>query len=116
MAARCSDGGSTGAGRSDRAAGARIPGLYGPIDRNLGHHRRYSRESLAKLAHRNRPRIEKLHYVNAVGLLRMVDERAYFPARSAVRTQIRIFDRCIVPWLSRLEAISPPPFGQSLLP
>jgi 2-polyprenyl-3-methyl-5-hydroxy-6-metoxy-1,4-benzoquinol methylase len=28
--------------------------LYGPIDRNLSHHRRYSRNALAGLAHRDR--------------------------------------------------------------
>ena len=28
--------------------------------------------------------------------------------------QIRLFDRYLVPWLARLEAIAPPPFGQSL--
>jgi len=28
--------------------------------------------------------------------------------------QIGVFDRCVVPWMSRLEAIAPPPFGQSL--
>jgi len=30
-------------------------------------------------------------------------------------TQIRVFDKYIVPWQWRLEALLPPPIGQSLL-
>src|SRR5271157_5366622 len=41
--------------------------LYGPIDRNLGHYRRYNRSMIAKLAESAELRITKLHYMNAVG-------------------------------------------------
>lgn len=88
--------------------------LYGSIDRNLGHHRRYRRETLAQLAHRAGLRIEKLHYVNAAGFFGWWMNARIFRREAQSEGQIRIFDRCIVPWLSRLEAISPPPFGQSL--
>ncbi len=40
--------------------------------------------------------------------------RAFSAARSNPKAQIGIFDRWVVPWLSRLEAAVPPPFGQSL--
>ena len=73
--------------------------LYGPIDRNLSHCRRYSR---------------KLHYVNAVGFFGWWINAHVFRREAQSERQIRIFDRCVVPWLSRLEAIAPPPFGQSL--
>lgn len=88
--------------------------LYGPIDRNLCHYRRYSRNALAGLAHRTGLRIEKLHYVNAVGFFGWWINAHVFRREAQSEHQIRIFDRCVVPWMSRLEAIAPPGFGQSL--
>jgi SAM-dependent methyltransferase len=88
--------------------------LYGPIDRNLSHCRRYSRKSLAGLARRAGLRVEKLHYVNAVGFFGWWINAHIFRREAQSERQIRIFDRCVVPWLSHLEAIAPPPFGQSL--
>jgi SAM-dependent methyltransferase len=88
--------------------------LYGPIDRNLGHHRRYLRKTLAQLAHRTGLRIVKLHYVNAAGFFGWWMNARILRREAQSESLIRIFDRCIVPGLSRLEAIAPPPFGQSL--
>jgi SAM-dependent methyltransferase len=91
-----------------------FPALYGPIDRNLSHYRRYSRSSLAGLAQHTGLRIEKLHYVNAVGFFGWWINARVFRREAQSESQIRIFDRCVAPWMSRLEAIAPPPFGQSL--
>jgi SAM-dependent methyltransferase len=88
--------------------------LYGPIDQNLSHRRRYSPSMLAALADRTGLRIEKLHYVNAIGFFGWWMNARVFRREAQSARQIRIFDRCVVPWLSRLEAIVPPPFGQSL--
>jgi len=91
-----------------------FPALFGPIDRNLSHCRRYSRSTLAALAHRTGLRVETLHYVNAIGFFGWWINAHVFRREAQSESQIRIFDRCVVPWLSRLEAIAPPPFGQSL--
>jgi len=88
--------------------------LYGPIDRNLSHRRRYSRTSLAGLAQGAGLRVEKLHYVNAAGFFGWWINAHIFRRAAQSERQIRIFDRCIVPWMSRLEAVVPPGFGQSL--
>ncbi len=88
--------------------------LYGPIDRNLGHFRRYSRRSLAALAAAAGLHIEKLHYVNAIGLFGWWVNAHVFRREAQSARQIEIFDRWVVPWQSRVEAIAPPPFGQSL--
>jgi len=88
--------------------------LYGPIDRNLIHFRRYSRASLTELARRAGLRIEKLHYVNAIGFFGWWTNAHIFRRQAQSAWQIEKFDRWVVPWLSRLEAIAPPPFGQSL--
>jgi len=88
--------------------------LYGPIDRNLSHCRRYSRKSLVKLAQVTGLRIETLHYVNAIGFFGWWINAKILRREEQSAAQIAIFDRYIVPWLPRAEAIAPPPFGQSL--
>jgi len=88
--------------------------LYGPIDRNLCHYRRYNRNTLAELAHRTGLRTEKLHYLNVAGFFGWWMNAHVFRREAQSERQIRIFDRAIVPWMSRLEAIAPPRFGQSL--
>lgn len=91
-----------------------FPALYGPIDRNLSHYRRYSRGSLTELARVTGLAVDTLHYMNAAGFFGWWINAHVFRREAQSGAQIRIFDRCIVPWLSRLEAAAPPPFGQSL--
>jgi 2-polyprenyl-3-methyl-5-hydroxy-6-metoxy-1,4-benzoquinol methylase len=89
--------------------------LYGPIDRNLGHYRRYRRGSLAELAHTAGLEIVKLHYMNAVGFFGWWVNARLLKRETQSDGQIAVFDRLIVPVSSALEGAIPPPFGQSLL-
>jgi len=91
-----------------------FPSLYGPIDHNLGHHRRYTRQQFAALARASGLRIVKLHYVNLIGFFGWWMNARVFRREAQSALQIAVFDRWIVPWLSRLETLAPPPFGQSL--
>jgi SAM-dependent methyltransferase len=88
--------------------------LYGPIDRNLGHYRRYSRESLTTLARSVGLRVRKLRYVNTVGFFGWWANSHLFKREAQSEAQIQIFDGLVVPVISRLERMAPPPFGQSL--
>ncbi len=88
--------------------------LYGPIDRNLGHHRRYSRASLTKLASSAGLEIKKLQYVNVPGFFGWWINSSILKREAQSEMQIEYFDRYILPWTSRLEAILKPPFGQSI--
>jgi len=88
--------------------------LYGPIDRNLGHYRRYSRNAIQALAEASGVKVRKLRYMNFVGFFGWwVNARVLRRDRQSTK-QIQVFDRLIAPVLSRFEAILPPPFGQSL--
>jgi 2-polyprenyl-3-methyl-5-hydroxy-6-metoxy-1,4-benzoquinol methylase len=91
-----------------------FPALYGPIDNNLGHYRRYSRGSIARLAESTGLRIKKAHYMNAIGFFGWWVNAHIFRRGAQSERQIEIFDRYLVPLLSRLEGIVRPPFGQSL--
>jgi SAM-dependent methyltransferase len=91
-----------------------FPTLAGPIDARLGHHRRYTRRSLTRVAEAAGLRAEKLRYVNFVGFFGWWANSHIFRRQAQSELQITIFDRAIVPWLSRLEHWIAPPFGQSL--
>jgi SAM-dependent methyltransferase len=91
-----------------------FPALYGPIDSNLGHYRRYSRGSIARLADSTGLRIRKAHYMNAAGFFGWWVNSHILRRRAQSERQIEIFDRYLVPLLSRLEGMVRPPFGQSL--
>ncbi len=90
-----------------------FPALYGPIDRNLGHYRRYTLDSLTRLATETGLRVRKAHYVNCAGFFGWWLNSHILKRESQSAKQIAAFER-LVPALSRLEEIAHPPFGQSL--
>jgi hypothetical protein len=92
-----------------------MPIAFGEIDRRLGHYRRYTKGLIRRLLDVTGWRTVHLRYFNTVGLLGWL-----WNTKVAIKTtqsdqQIRVFDRCVVPVLSTLEAILRPPFGQCLL-
>ena len=91
-----------------------FPSLFGPIDKNLGHHRRYTRQSIGSLAAAAGLRIKKAHYMNVCGFFGWWANSHIFRRKAQSRGQINFFDRYVVPLMSRLEGAVPPPFGQSL--
>lgn len=91
-----------------------FPSLYGPIDRNLGHWRRYTRGSIRRLARDTGLRLSKLRYVNVIGFFGWWANSHIFHREAQSPHQIEVFDRWVVPLQSRLESLVRPPFGQSL--
>lgn len=88
--------------------------LYGPVDRLLGHYRRYSRKSLRELAAAAGFRVQTLRFMNTVGFCGWWVNARLFRRSEQSTAQIRIFDRYIVPLMRPVETALPPPFGQSL--
>ena len=91
-----------------------FPSLFGPIDENLGHHRRYTRHSISTLAAAAGLRVKKAHYMNLCGCFGWWANARIFRREAQSEGQIEFFDRYVVPILSRIEGVFPPPFGQSL--
>ena len=92
-----------------------FPALYGPIDRNLQHQRRHTKASMRKLARACGLQVRKLHYVNFVGFFGWWINARILRRETQSAAQIAVFDKLIVPILSRLESVVSPPVGQSLL-
>ena len=90
-------------------------GLYGPIDRNLGHYRRYSKRSIAALGKSAGFAAVTARYINSLGFLGWWWNARVLKKERQSSLQIRIFDALVVPLMSRLEGRVEPPFGQSLL-
>ena len=87
--------------------------LYGPIDRHLGHYRRYTRAGLTETAMRAGLRPRQLHYMNSVGFFGWwLNSKMQRQQQS--EAQIATFDNYVVPVMARVEGWVRPPFGQSL--
>ncbi len=90
-----------------------LPALFGSLDQALGHHRRYTRESLSRSMCKAGLRVEQIFYFNLVGTFGWwLNARVRKVPRIPVR-QLRYFDK-LVPIL-RTEDFVPLPFGQSLI-
>jgi hypothetical protein len=88
---------------------------FGPTDQRLGHFRRYDKPYARKLIESLGMKLAKLRYYNFIGIWAWWWNAKFAKRQNQSDAQIKIFDRLIVPVLSRIEAILPPPVGQSLL-
>ncbi len=87
--------------------------LFGSLDRELGHVRRYTRSSLSQRLREAGFRVERAFYFNLVGTIGWwVNARLRRVPRIPVE-QLRYFDS-LVPFL-RIEDRAPLPFGQSVI-
>jgi SAM-dependent methyltransferase len=90
-----------------------ISALFGSLDRELGHHRRYTRKSLSRRLEDAGFHVERAFYFNLVGLLGWwINARLRKAPRIPVE-QLRFFES-LVPAL-RIEDRVPLPFGQSVI-
>jgi SAM-dependent methyltransferase len=90
-----------------------IQALYGEMDRELGHFRRYSKRSLARVLNLAGLEVERLMWFSRFSILGWwfngrVRRQRFIPVR-----QLRLFD-AMVPVL-RMERFLPLPFGLSLI-
>ncbi len=92
-----------------------VQAAFGEIDRRLGHYRRYSRGMIGELLRNTCMEVQVVKYFNFVGLLGWFWNAKIRPRNIQSEQQISMFDTYIVPFVSRLEHIVPPPVGQSLL-
>ena len=88
--------------------------LYGPLDHNLGHYRRYTRKSMVEFATATGLQVKTARYMNVAGFFGWWANSHLFHRESQSPKQIEFFDRVVVPIVSRVEAAVTPPFGQSL--
>ncbi|HEX9048648.1 MAG TPA: class I SAM-dependent methyltransferase [Verrucomicrobiae bacterium] len=88
---------------------------FGPVDTRLGHYRRYTKRYTRPLVAGLQMELETMRYYNFVGIWGWWWNAKFGRRESQSDAQIRLFDHWIVPVLSRVEELLPPPVGQSLL-
>jgi SAM-dependent methyltransferase len=88
--------------------------LYGPHDAALGHHRRYSKRTLAQAFDAAGLDVVALRYTNPIGLLGWMYNLYVSGNTEHTTGQVRLFDRLVAPWALPLERLVVPPIGLSL--
>lgn len=92
------------------------PEIYAPIDKDFGHHRRYTKPELRSKLQSAGFDIVRLSYFNWVGYFAWWMNFRVLAKRSFDVGSVRFFDRMIFPSVYWLESrIVAPPFGQSLI-
>jgi 2-polyprenyl-3-methyl-5-hydroxy-6-metoxy-1,4-benzoquinol methylase len=92
-----------------------LPWLYGTLDREFGHHRRYLKSDLAHRMDEAGFRIELLRYMNFTGILPWFMAGRVFQRKTIAPSQVRFYDRVVVPVIRRIENAVKAPLGQSLI-
>lgn len=88
--------------------------LYGPIDHQLGHNRRYRPGRLRHLARQAGMQVEVMRFWNLIGYFGWWWNARIARRQAQSAAQIEFFDRAVVPLASRIERVIRPPFGQSI--
>lgn len=88
--------------------------LFSEFDRQVGHHRRYDRKSLAALAPAG-ARLVALRYLDSVGLLASLGNRLLLRASLPSPAQIRLWDGWMIPASRVLDPLSLGRLGKSIV-
>ena len=91
------------------------PRLYGSLDEALGHYRRYTKSLLGQSLVEAGFGVRVLHYLNFPGVLTWFAAGRIFRRKTLHAREVVLYDRLVIPWISRLEARWAPPYGQSLI-
>jgi 2-polyprenyl-3-methyl-5-hydroxy-6-metoxy-1,4-benzoquinol methylase len=92
-----------------------VQAAYGPLDAELGHYRRYSRDGLARAFANAGLQVLKLRYTNPIGLAGWMYNSHIVKSRTHSPSQVKLFDRLIAPWALPIDRLIPPPLGLSLV-
>lgn len=91
-----------------------LPALYSRHDREIGHHRRYRRSDLLKLAEEAGFDIVTVKYFDLLGIIPWYVNFKLLGRGLGVGS-IDLYDRFVVPIMRPLEKKFPPPVGKNLL-
>lgn len=92
-----------------------LTALYGTLDESFEHYRRYSKPELVDKLVQTGFHLEKIRYLNFPGIFTWFLAGRIFRRKTLQGAQVRLYDRWMVPWVSKAEQWWAPPVGQSLL-
>jgi SAM-dependent methyltransferase len=89
--------------------------LYGSLDVAFEHVRRYGKRELVDKVSRTGFEVETTRFMNLPGVLSWLAVGRLMRRRTLDPVAVRVYDRWVLPILSRAERVCPPPIGQNLL-
>jgi SAM-dependent methyltransferase len=92
-----------------------LPSLYGSLDRQFGHYRRYSKLELAEELQAAGFVLESLRYFDLPGLLGWLVAAKVLRWDSFRPADVRRYDRLVFSWAAKIENWWEPPLGKNLL-
>ncbi|HEX8392425.1 MAG TPA: class I SAM-dependent methyltransferase [Longimicrobium sp.] len=92
-----------------------LPAIYGTLDEAFEHVRRYTRPELQARLREAGFSIVSARYTNFPGILAWWLSGRVLRRRTVSAADARLYDRWMIPWISRLERVWNPPAGQSLI-
>jgi SAM-dependent methyltransferase len=92
-----------------------LPQLYGKLDAQFGHFRRYLKPELAAKLKASGFHLERLHYVNFTGIVSWYVTAKVLGRTTISASSVQFYDRVVIPIVRRLEALVTPPVGQNLV-
>ena len=92
-----------------------FPLLMSKFDKAVGHHRRYTKRTARALLEDNGFDIVKIKYVNSVGWFARLLGMRILKITPRESLMLKIWDKIVIPAVSKFESWITPPFGQSIL-
>jgi 2-polyprenyl-3-methyl-5-hydroxy-6-metoxy-1,4-benzoquinol methylase len=92
-----------------------VQSVYGPLDAELGHHRRYWKRSLRAAFEHAGMDLVRLQYSNPIGLIGWAYNSWIAKSTAHSSNQIWWFETFVAPWALPLERMLPVPLGLSLV-
>ncbi|HEX2533100.1 MAG TPA: class I SAM-dependent methyltransferase [Chitinophagaceae bacterium] len=90
-------------------------GLYNAFDKAIGHHRRYSRQTLRAAAALPGLREQSLFYLESMGVLLLLVNKALMRKSYPSRAQVRFWDRVVVPLSRIIDPLLGYSFGKTIV-
>jgi hypothetical protein len=91
-----------------------VESAYGPLDAALGHHRRYTKQTLARAFDEAGLDLVTLRYTNPIGLLGWMYNAHISRTTEHTSGQVNLFENLVAPWALPLDRLIAPPIGLSL--
>lgn len=88
--------------------------LYGSIDKAVGHYRRYSKRELLSKVTESGFAIEKISRLNSLAVPGWFWVNRILKKKEQSQKMVSAYDKYVIPALSKLEKLIPPPIGLSL--
>jgi len=91
-----------------------LMGLYGPLDRQIGHFRRYSKKELESKCESAGFKVIKSGYFDLFGILPWWVKYRLFKSAKLERGAVKFYDRLVVPGIKVAESAVTPPIGKNI--